>query len=142
MRGEKIEVRHRLVCAGDELIDLIRFCIAAACRSGSELVVVGTRRSAAARSKVDRQPFDSPQAPGYSRREKRIEESISMRQDRPSIARRARQPMLNARSEFDRPERGCISERARKRRISVEQRAPENFSAASGRGSTRRGRVA
>ena len=58
MRGEEIEARHRVVCAGDEPIDLIRF-------GGEQRVVarerlfIGTPRSVRRLLEHEREPLDA-----------------------------------------------------------------------------------
>ena len=96
LRGEQVEVRHRLVRARDQRVDLVRL--------GRQRALVAIERLArpacGARRRIlehQPQPLDGAQPPRDPRREQRIDERVRMRQHRPSRAGRARQPMLDAR---------------------------------------------
>jgi hypothetical protein len=96
LRREQIEMRHCLVRAGDEKIDLLRL--------GGEKPIISLQhvqgRAARASLRIferERQPLYRKQTPRNSRRKERIDEGIRVRHQHPAFIGGASQPMLYGR---------------------------------------------
>jgi len=123
LRREELEVRHRLVRAGNHPIDLIRF----PCEHlliAYQVVCVWHAASSTSGLEAQRETLDGTKAPRDAGREQRIDECKGMRQHRPPFPGGARQPMLNTVALHHRHDGPRIAERGGNRRVTLEKRRP------------------
>src|SRR5262245_36796487 len=120
VRGEELEMRHRLVSASHYSIDLVRF-------RGEKRFVSGQLFCVrqATTLEAQRQTLDRTQTPRDSRGEQRIDECARVRQHRPPLAGRACKAMLDEIAIDNRHHRTRVSEYRADRRIAIEQCAPQ-----------------
>jgi len=120
VRGKEVEVRHGLVGARDHAVDLVCFQRENR-RVAAKLFAVRHRPTRCVLLEQESEAFDRTQRPRDACREERVDEPVRVREHRPPLTGRLREPMLDAGHEPDRHYRSRVAEHRADRGIPLEQ---------------------